>query len=126
MIDYRGVRQSTVINLTHHSYFNLAGHDGGNIYGHLLEMDALHTLPPRGDPHRKIIAVKDTPLTLLCAQGHGQGSSQRSDSDAAVWRLRPQLCSAGLGYRVPPSPSRKRPGDDSAHRFTFGFTPPAT
>jgi aldose 1-epimerase len=37
--------KTTVVNLTHHSYFNLAGHDSGNILEHQLTLDADHFTP---------------------------------------------------------------------------------
>jgi len=65
MIDYRAVSdRNTVINLTNHSYFNLAGHDSGNIYGHILEMDAPFYTPakPDGIPTGEILRTKDSPF----------------------------------------------------------------
>ncbi|MDR2908679.1 MAG: galactose mutarotase [Oscillospiraceae bacterium] len=65
MIDYRAVcDKDTVVNLTNHSYFNLAGHDGGNIYGHILELDAPFYTPNTAEliPTGEIISVKDTPF----------------------------------------------------------------
>lgn len=70
MIDYRAVSdKNTVINLTNHSYFNLAGHDGGNIYGHLLELDAPFYTPSshEGIPTGEVISVKDTPFDFRAA-----------------------------------------------------------
>ena len=62
-IDYTATTdQDTVINLTNHAYFNLAG--GGNILGHELELAASHFLPvdatliPLGQPR----PVRDTPM----------------------------------------------------------------
>ena len=70
MIDYRAVSdQNTVINLTNHSYFNLAGHDSGNIYGHILELDAPFYTPANAAhiPTGEILKVKDTPFDFFTA-----------------------------------------------------------
>ena len=40
-------RRPTVLNLTNHSYFNLAG--GGDVLGHVVRMDAEHYLPVDDD-----------------------------------------------------------------------------
>jgi aldose 1-epimerase len=40
-IDYTGVTDApTPLNLTNHSYFNLSGRAGGDVRGHLLQIDA--------------------------------------------------------------------------------------
>lgn len=55
--------KTTLINLTQHSYFNLAGHDQGNIQQHQIKLNADHFLPMTIEayPTGEIQHVKDTP-----------------------------------------------------------------
>jgi aldose 1-epimerase len=48
VIDYRATTDKpTVCNLAHHSYFNLAGHNAGDIKGHEVTIAAKHYTPHR-------------------------------------------------------------------------------
>ncbi len=66
-IDYRAKSEGpTVVNLTNHSYFNLAGHDGGRVDGHVLTILA-DAYTPAGSgkvPTGAIAPVEGTPLDL--------------------------------------------------------------
>ena len=64
-IAYKGVAdQDTIINMTNHSYFNLNGHDSGNILGHEMWIDAdVFTMTDAGSiPTGEIIPVEGTPM----------------------------------------------------------------
>ena len=72
--------QPTLINLTHHGYFNLAGAGSGDVLGHVVAVDADRWLPdaPSGVPSGEIASVKDTPFdftqpTPLGARIHQTG-----------------------------------------------------
>ncbi len=58
--------QRTIINLTNHSYFNLDGHDSGNIMDHEIKLDCSNYTPtvPGSIPTGEIAQVAGTPMDL--------------------------------------------------------------
>lgn len=65
MVEYKAVTdKTTILNLTQHTYFNLAGHNSGSILGHELMLPYQYYLPvnamqvPKGDAEN----VKGTPF----------------------------------------------------------------
>ena len=71
--------KTTVVNLTQHSYFNLAGHSAGNIYQHQIQLNAEYFLPmnERIYPTGEIRPVKNSPhdFSQLTALGKAINSS---------------------------------------------------
>ena len=59
--------KTTIVNLTHHSYFNLAGHGHGEILDHVVTLHAGKFTPVNKNliPTGKISSVKGTPFDLL-------------------------------------------------------------
>lgn len=66
--------KDTVINLTNHTYFNLAGHKAGKIEDHLLKLHAGHFTPVVAGaiPTGEIKAVAGTPMDFTTAKPIGQ------------------------------------------------------
>jgi len=67
-VDYTArTDRPTVVNLTQHSYFNLAGHAGGSILDHRLRLSASRFLPidPLGIPTGPPRSVRGTPFDFL-------------------------------------------------------------
>lgn len=65
-IHYEGIcDQDTVANMTNHSYFNLAGHDAGVVYDHMLKLNASMYTPvidSKSIPTGEIVPVEGTPM----------------------------------------------------------------
>ncbi|NLP35438.1 MAG: galactose mutarotase [Clostridiales bacterium] len=75
MIEYHAVSdKDTVINLTNHCYFNLAGHNSGTILDHNLMIKANKFTPTREDliPTGEIWDVEGTPMDFRTLKRIGQ------------------------------------------------------
>lgn len=73
-IDYLATSDKiTPINLTNHSYFNLAGQKSNSILEHQLELEADYYTPPDDTsiPIGKITSVKGTPFDFLTPESIG-------------------------------------------------------
>lgn len=73
-ITYDGISdKKTMINVTNHSYFNLGGHDAGNICDEKIEIyaDGFTEILPGAIPTGKILPVEGTPMDLRTAKRIG-------------------------------------------------------
>ena len=66
VIDYEGsTDKATPINVTNHSYFNLAGAGSGDILGHVLTLEADSTMTRRTDPSATANRRVQEPLQIV-------------------------------------------------------------
>lgn len=67
--------RDTVLNMTCHAYFNLEGHDGGEVLDHVLESRATYYREeePAGTPKANLFAVEGTPFDFRKPRTFGRG-----------------------------------------------------
>jgi aldose 1-epimerase len=75
--------KDTVVNLTHHSYFNLRG--GGDVLNHVVQIDADNTTPVDSTliPTGELKPVDGTPLDFRKATAIGARIDQTNDEQMA-------------------------------------------
>ena len=66
--------KKTILNLTNHSYFNLAGHDRGDILSHRMNINSDTVTESDGclTPTGRLISVKDTPYDFTVQKAMGK------------------------------------------------------
>jgi aldose 1-epimerase len=66
--------KDTVLNLTNHSYFNLAGQANGEVLGHIVKIDGSRITPVDASliPTGEVKSVKDTPFDFLKPHSIGE------------------------------------------------------
>ena len=75
MIGYFAVPdRDTIINLTNHSYFNLAGHDSGNVLDQVVWIDAdfVTETDDQSIPNGNLVAVAGTPMDFTTPKKIGR------------------------------------------------------
>ncbi len=95
-LDYTATTdKATPVNLTNHSYFNLAGDGVGTILDHVLMIapDEMTPVDDDADPHGQAGAGEGHGLRLYDADRHRR--AHRQGAHRAADRLRPQLRAAG-------------------------------
>ncbi len=77
VLDYKGTAdKDTIVNMTNHSYFNLAGHDAGaeSVMNHLVQIHAEEYTPTDKllIPTGEIAPVAGTPMDFTTPKKIGQ------------------------------------------------------
>lgn len=88
VIEYRAVSdKDTVVNLTNHAYFNLSGHDSGDILDHQLMIRARKFTPISAEciPTGEIRDVAGTPMDFTKLKTIGSGLLENPDDEQLLF-----------------------------------------
>jgi len=101
-IKYRALPETdTVINLTNHAYFNLAGHSAGSISGQLLQLEADFYLPNDmfGMPTGEVLKVADTDMDFNNFAPFERGFNSTDPQISQYGGYDHNYCLRGRGFR---------------------------
>ena len=102
VIHYEGESDAdTVLNMTNHAYFNLNGHNSGNVYGHSLWLDCDFYTPNSDEcmPTGEILSVKNTPFDFSTDETMGERLSSDHQQIKLFDGFDHNFVLNGTGYR---------------------------
>ena len=102
-IEYRGLpSENTVLNPSHHCYFNLGGHDSGNIENHQLKINAAYFTPNDFEcmPTGEIKSVRNTAFDFRTSRRIGSGLMSADEQIMRCNGYDHNFCLASRGYRL--------------------------
>ncbi len=102
-INYRAVSDAdTVVNMTNHSYFNLAGHGSGTIDSQLLRINSSFYTPNDREcmPTGEVLSVEGTPFDFRKAKPVGQSINADFEQIKMFGGYDHNFALDGRGYRL--------------------------
>lgn len=101
-IEYRAVSdKDTVVNMTNHAYFNLAGHASGTIDNQLLKINSSFYTPNNNEcmPTGEVLSVEGTPFDFRNAKPIGQDINSDFEQIEMFGGYDHNFAIDGRGYR---------------------------
>lgn len=102
-INYRAVSGAdTVLNMTNHSYFNLAGHASGNVYKQILRINSGFYTPNDSEcmPTGEVLSVGGTPFDFRVPKPIGQDIKSDFEQIEMFGGFDHNFAIEGRGYRL--------------------------